>query len=140
MYYTPFPHSSTFRCIARRPDASGRRLPIKALLCGPGFINCKDQNSPLPTLSSPPAFPFPRGPHWVNSKQVPPISEAGTFGFGNIWSRNRWCGLKQTLKRRIYQKLRRIPPHGILICISCSQRFSSSPSLQRLGSHRERCE
>lgn len=128
MYYTPFPHSSISRCIARRPDASGRRFPIKALLCGPVFINCKEQKRPcahplFPSMHFPPL----RDHMWVNSKQVPQISKAKTFGLGNTWSRNRCGGLKQTLERRKYQKLRRLPPRGILICISCRQRSPVCP-------------
>lgn len=102
------------------------------------FINQKDQKPPLPIFSSPPSFSVPSrmtcgsaaSKCFKSLRQRPLALE--TFGAetgGVVWS-------KHSREENTKNSERRISTHGTLVCISCSQWFSSfSMSLQRLGSH-----
>lgn len=144
MHYTPFPQI---------PQLPGT-LPGDQMLLDEdfqsrhcslalAFINQKDQKAPLPIFSSPPPFSVPSrmtcgsaASKFLKSLRQRPLAleTSGAETGGVVWS-------KHSREENTKNSERRISTHGILICISCCQWFSSFPtSLQKLGSRMVCCE
>ena len=141
MYHTPFPQLPNFQVHCLETKCFWRKISNQSTALWPQLILTKRPKALCPSALPLHPLPFPQEGH-VGQQQA---------SASNLRGRDLWpwkhseqkqvvCSGANIQENEIPTTLR-IPPHGILICIACSQRFSSfSASLQRLGSHIVCCE